>query len=288
MLVGTFQVQVGRLAEATRGEHAFMGHARIEPDVEDVGDLLVVGGFSAQQFGGIQRVPHVDALGFDAVGDLLHQLHRTRMDLAGLPVVNSAIGTPQVRWREMVQSGTSTMLWMRAFPQVGNQPTVSMAASASLRRLALSIEMNHCVGGAEHHRRLVAPAVRVAVADRMERQQRTVVAQHADDGLLRLPQVLAGQHHVTGRRGRFQVHATTVDRGHLAGVVLVQQVLLADHEVFLAVAGAVCRTGTVLVGDVVAVGKYQDPRAPVERVRQQLVLQRRAGGFTVQYHVLTP
>ena len=59
--------------------------------------------------------------------------------------VNSAIGTPQVRWREMVQSGRpSTMLWMRALPQVGNQPTVSMAASASLRRLALSIEMNHC------------------------------------------------------------------------------------------------------------------------------------------------
>ena len=57
VLVGPFQVQVGRLAEATRGEHAFMGHARIEPDVEDVGDLLVVGRVGTEQFGGVQRVP---------------------------------------------------------------------------------------------------------------------------------------------------------------------------------------------------------------------------------------
>ncbi len=59
--------------------------------------------------------------------------------------VNSAIGTPQVRWRLMHQSGRpSTMPRMRAWPQSGTQPTRPIAASASLRRLALSIEMNHC------------------------------------------------------------------------------------------------------------------------------------------------
>ena len=59
--------------------------------------------------------------------------------------VNSAIGTPQVRWREMHQSGRpSTMALMRASPQSGNHCTPLMAASASARRFACVIEMNHC------------------------------------------------------------------------------------------------------------------------------------------------
>ncbi len=286
VLVGTFQVQVGRLAEATRGEHAFMGHARIEPDVEDVGDLLVIGHFGAQQFGGIQRIPHVDALGFDAVGDLLHQLHRTRVDLAGLAMGEQCDRhAPGALARDgPVRTTVDHALDARLAP--GREPADGVDGG---QRIVAQVGLVHrdepLRSGAEHHRRLVAPAVRVAVADRVERQQRAVVAQHADDGLLRLPQVLAGQHHVTGRRGRFQVHATAVDRGHLAGVVLVQQaVLLADHEVFLAMAGGgVHRTGTVFVGDVVAV-EHQDLAFRVERVRQQLVFQRSAGGFTVQHN----
>src|SRR3546814_1450558 len=58
---------------------------------------------------------------------------------------NSAIGTPQVRWREIVQSGRpSIMPAMRASPQAGYHFTPLIASSASRRRLACSIEMNHC------------------------------------------------------------------------------------------------------------------------------------------------
>src|SRR3546814_4194113 len=42
VLVRTFQVQVGRLAQAAFEQHRFMGDAGIEPDVEDVGDAVVV------------------------------------------------------------------------------------------------------------------------------------------------------------------------------------------------------------------------------------------------------
>ena len=51
MLVGAFQVQVGRLVQPvlrTLREHALVADARIEPDVEDVGHLLVVRGLIAR------------------------------------------------------------------------------------------------------------------------------------------------------------------------------------------------------------------------------------------------
>ena len=58
---------------------------------------------------------------------------------------SSVIGTPQVRWREMHQSGRpAIMLVMRSSPQPGIQRTRLIAASASARRPALSMLMNHC------------------------------------------------------------------------------------------------------------------------------------------------
>ncbi|MNI33745.1 hypothetical protein D3C73_877060 [compost metagenome] len=276
MLVGTFQVQVGRLAEATRGQHCFMGHAGIEPDVEDVGDLLVVGRFSAQQFSRIQRVPHVDAFGFNAVGHLLHQLHRTRVDLACLAVGEQCDRhAPGALARDRpVRAAVDHALDARLAP--AREPADGVDGGQRIVAQVGLVHRNEPLrGGAEHHRRLVPPAVRVAVADLDEGQQCAAVTQHLHDRLLRLPQVLASQHHVAGRRGRFQVDATAVDRGDLTGVVLVQQaVLLADHVVFLAVAGGgVHRTGTVLVGYVFAV-EHEDLALRVERMDQQLVFQR--------------
>ncbi len=56
------------------------------------------------------------------------------------------MGTPQVRWREMVQSGrVESMPWMRSRPQAGTHVTAwSICASAFWRRPVVSIEMNHC------------------------------------------------------------------------------------------------------------------------------------------------
>jgi len=56
-----------------------------------------------------------------------------------------AIGTPQLRWREMHQSGRpATIAAMRSSPQPGCQRTARIASSAVWRSRACSIEMNHC------------------------------------------------------------------------------------------------------------------------------------------------
>jgi hypothetical protein len=51
-----------------------MGDAGIEPDIERVGDFVVVLRIRAQQFARVQFEPGVDALGFDAPRDLLDQV----------------------------------------------------------------------------------------------------------------------------------------------------------------------------------------------------------------------
>ena len=158
MLVGAFQVQVGRLVQAVLRalrEHAGMGDAGVEPDVEDVGDLFVAGGLVAEQFGRIQRVPGIDALVFDAVGDLLastpacadaaRRVSRSK---------NNAIGTPQVRWREMHQSGRpSTMPKMRASPQSGNPADLADRGERIAAQSGLLHRDEPLRRGAERHRR---------------------------------------------------------------------------------------------------------------------------------------
>ena len=71
--------------------------------------------------------------------------------------MNTVIGTPQARWREITQSGRlSIMPVMRFSPAGGTQRVAAMAVSARLRSVSptfaspsapaigLSIAMNHC------------------------------------------------------------------------------------------------------------------------------------------------
>ena len=69
---------------------------------------------------------------------------------------NTAIGTPQARWREITQSGRlSIMPLMRFWPAGGTHCVTEIACRARTRRvspdlalplsaIALSIAMNHC------------------------------------------------------------------------------------------------------------------------------------------------
>src|SRR5579864_3988905 len=62
---------------------------------------------------------------------------------------NTAIGTPQTRWREMHQSGrVAIMLEMRSSPQAGSQRTFLISSSDRCRSVLsptfASMEMNHC------------------------------------------------------------------------------------------------------------------------------------------------
>src|SRR5215471_7547144 len=74
------------------------------------------------------------------------------LSLSGLPQLehkNTAIGTPQTRWREMHQSGrVAIMLEMRSSPQAGSQITCLISSRVRLRSvpslMGVSIEMNHC------------------------------------------------------------------------------------------------------------------------------------------------
>ena len=59
--------------------------------------------------------------------------------------MKTAMGTPQVRWREMHQSGRpSTIERIRLSPQAGIHWVASMAAMAPLRKPLPSMAMNHC------------------------------------------------------------------------------------------------------------------------------------------------
>ena len=83
MLIGAFQVQVcGPVQTLPLTQHAFVGHTGIKPDVEGVGDFVVVVGFITQQLAGIQIKPGIDALGFHAHRYLLHQRLGVRVGFA--------------------------------------------------------------------------------------------------------------------------------------------------------------------------------------------------------------
>src|SRR6185369_133367 len=68
--------------------------------------------------------------------------------------MKTAMGTPQIRWREMVQSGrVAIMLEMRSCPHEGSQTTLAISSSVRWRKLVaapsgavigVSMEMNHC------------------------------------------------------------------------------------------------------------------------------------------------
>ena len=89
MLVGAFEIEVGRPAlvgpmAALQREH--MGAAAVEPDVEDVGDHLVIVGVAvAEEGGGIRGVPRVDALLAEG-GDDARVDFAVDQQLAGLPL----------------------------------------------------------------------------------------------------------------------------------------------------------------------------------------------------------
>ena len=87
MLVRAFQIQIGGEAKALALlQHGVMGDTGIEPHVQRVGDLAVLGRFGAQQLFGAHLEPGVDAALLDAQRDFLDQLGRARMQRLGFLV----------------------------------------------------------------------------------------------------------------------------------------------------------------------------------------------------------
>ena len=83
------------------------------------------------------------------------------------------MGTPQMRWRLMHQSGrVAIMLVMRSLPQAGSQTTLSISSMANWRKVVSEPSARFdrgfqadepLLGGAEDDRIVAAPAVRVGV-----------------------------------------------------------------------------------------------------------------------------
>src|SRR3982751_3793731 len=86
MLIRAFQVQIGR--EAALGlmraaKHCVVSGSGVEPHVESVSHLLVVRCIVAKKLFGSNRLPRLDSANPYPRTDLLHQLDRTRMQVAG-------------------------------------------------------------------------------------------------------------------------------------------------------------------------------------------------------------
>src|SRR5262249_37804413 len=87
MLVRAFEI------ELYRGRHlrpldadALEGKARVRPDVHDVGHLVVVLGFFAEELAWVEREPGIDAIPLDARRGCCDQLEGARVPLARLLV----------------------------------------------------------------------------------------------------------------------------------------------------------------------------------------------------------
>jgi len=269
VLVGAFEVHhaVTRLARefGSAVEYAEMRDARIEPDVEDVGHLLVPRGLVAEQFGGIERVPGVDTGPLHPLRDLLHQLHAARMRLLRGPVDeqrNRHAPGALARNAPVRAPGHHSG---HAFLAPCREP-VHVVADRFQRRLAQSRRFHAdepLRRGAERDRRLVPPAMRVAVRDLRRREQHAAFAQQVGDRVVRLPDELAFDQRRAG-----QVDAVAADRVQHAGRIRVHQAVFApDREILHAMTGCrVHRAGALLRRHVRA--EDERDRALVERMPQ--------------------
>ena len=167
MLVGALEVEIRRRADLGPAlRHAVMRHARIEPDVHDVGDLLVAArprrraasrrrGRTRRRCRPSRRAPRpLDAA--PACAGAVRRSRGARTARAARPTRAGARCTS----RGVLDHAVDALL-----APVRRPSTLPISASAAARSPACSMLMNHCGRRAEDHRRLVAPAMRVAVAD---------------------------------------------------------------------------------------------------------------------------
>ena len=268
MLVGAFQVHdlvAGlRCQFGTLVDHGEMGDPGIEPDIEHVGDLLVAIGLVAEQLARIEAVPGVDAVLLDMPGDLLEQFSAAWVRQLGSLVDeqgdrhapgalarDAPVGTSGDHAGDALLAPGRNPAYFLDRLQRGRPQPFLFHADEPLRR------------GPERHRRLVPPAMRIAVFELRMGEQMAVLAQQFGDRVVGLPDELAFDHRRTG-----QVDAVAADRIEFGGAVFLDQSInRGDREVLDAVARrGVHGAGSVLGGHVIA--EQERNFALVERVAQ--------------------
>ena len=120
-------------------QHEGVRRAGVEPDVEMSSTFFqrVVGELAEEALARAVLVPGVGALlleGFDDAHVRPRGPARISTEPSGFSLMNTAIGTPQARWREITQSGrVSIMPVMRFSPCAGTQRVALMARERAMR-----------------------------------------------------------------------------------------------------------------------------------------------------------
>jgi hypothetical protein len=182
-----------------------MGGTGIEPDIKRVAHLAVLVGFHAQQFLGIQREPALDPRLLNALRNRFDQFRRTRMQrtgflvqkerdrhapvaLAGDAPVRTGLHhafeprtAPRGEELRLVDGTLGHPAQRRAFLVRGVLLALVFHADEPLRRRT------------ENDRRLVAPAVRVAMANLLALEQQALGFEFLQHQRVGIPHALAGQ-----------------------------------------------------------------------------------------------
>ena len=196
MLVRAFQIEIGRPGQG-RGPPARRHgssrirtrHPRCRAPARNLGVAVV-----AQETGWRRGKPGVGAFRRERLHDARN--HRgVAQRFAGRLSTNTAIGTPQARWRLMHQSGrASTMRPMRLRPDSGTNAVASMAASAFRRMPFRSVHADEPLRrGAEDQRRLGSPGMRIGMQQPAAREQPAGLGQGGADRIIGLVDVHAGK-----------------------------------------------------------------------------------------------
>ena len=277
VLIRAFQVEVGRITQLFAPvKHGKMRNAGIEPDVEGIGDLVVVFGVVAEQFPGIEFVPGVDTALLHPPGDLFEQLLRVGMQFAGFPVHEQGD-----RHAPGALPGNAPV---RAAAQHQFHPRLAPAGNPldSVHRLKGRIEQSAFLHADEPLRRcaidqcgLRAPAMRVTVRDAVLADEFAVLLQHFDYVGVDLVDVGAGE-----ASRRFTEDAVIVDQ-----IERLQAVLAAGVEIVDAMIGrGMHRPGSAFGRDMPA--EHDGHFALVQRVAQALRLQPRTLAYGKRFEAL--
>ena len=249
VLVMAFEVKVSRpggLRRMAVAQHVVMRGAGVKPDVQDVGALEVVGCVSADDGFGRGLAPGLDAAGLHHGGSLVHDLHGARVQLAGggvnkegqwhAPVTLAADAPVGPAGDHVTQAGLA-VLWVKLRFVDGLKCQLAQALAGfvfgenAFVALGLGVHADEplrCC--AVNHRRLVAPAVRVAVGDVVRCKQAAVLAQFVNHQRCGFPDVQAA-------KKRQLVHIAAVSLHGVQDVVIGNAVGDAGVEVFHPVGG---------------------------------------------------
>ena len=288
VLVVAFEIEVGlgpgsagarvgfgvRAAGVRAFENGGVRRSRVKPDLQDVAALGVV----ARVVGAEYRLdaglaPGLDACGFDHVGRLIEDLHRPGVQLARVLVDEEGQRNAPTALAADAPVGPAADHVAQARLAVfriegGLLDRVERELAQRRGRLVLGEDANAFVHadeplrrGAVDHRRLVTPAVWVAVADGGRRQQPVRFAQHLDNPRAGFPDV-----HAAKQRQFCGVLAVALDR--VEDLVDAHAVRNAAVEVFDPIGRRrVDQTGAVGGGGVV--GQIDRGQSVVARVHMR-------------------